>query len=277
MWMCVCVHVCAPVHMRVSVVHVCACVCAEVFVCVCLCRGVCKGVRRHVCVQLALPHAAHASLCTRRAQALTNVTQQVPDHAEAWNNVAALWLELDEPKRAYSALGECLRCVLLLLRLCGRLVHERTISAHACTVVAHARHQGSRLACTDVCARQQPLISAPPAHARKMAHKAASASASCVQTNSSDWRGLKRILACGALHSCTQCEATEERGWTLCAPRPVLACRYKRDSWQIWENYAQVAQQAGYPLQATRALAQVRGGGVRVHAPPWLPPGQACC
>jgi ferric-dicitrate binding protein FerR (iron transport regulator) len=48
-----------------------------------------------------------------RLQALTNVTQQVPDHAEAWNNVAALWLELGEPKRAYSALGECLRWEVL--------------------------------------------------------------------------------------------------------------------------------------------------------------------
>lgn len=37
----------------------------------------------------------------------------------------------------------------------------------------------------------------------------------------------------------------------------VRFCRYKRDSWQIWENYAQVAQQAGFPLQATRALGQV--------------------
>jgi hypothetical protein len=36
-----------------------------------------------------------------------------------------------------------------------------------------------------------------------------------------------------------------------------FAHRYKRDSWQIWENYAQVAQQAGFHLQATRALGQV--------------------
>jgi ferric-dicitrate binding protein FerR (iron transport regulator) len=42
-------------------------------------------------------------------QAFTRVTQQQPDNAEAWNNIAALWLNLNRPKEAFSALAQCVK------------------------------------------------------------------------------------------------------------------------------------------------------------------------
>lgn len=40
------------------------------------------------------------------------------------------------------------------------------------------------------------------------------------------------------------------------------AVRYKRDSWQTWENYAQAALQTGKLAHAARGLTQARGGTV---------------
>ena len=37
------------------------------------------------------------------------MTQQDPDHGEAWNNIAAIWVQLDRNKEAFSALGECIK------------------------------------------------------------------------------------------------------------------------------------------------------------------------
>ena len=37
------------------------------------------------------------------------MTQQDPDHGEAWNNIAAIWVQLDRNKEAFSALGECVK------------------------------------------------------------------------------------------------------------------------------------------------------------------------
>jgi ferric-dicitrate binding protein FerR (iron transport regulator) len=37
------------------------------------------------------------------------VTQQDPEHGEAWNNIAAIWVQLDRNKEAFSALGECVK------------------------------------------------------------------------------------------------------------------------------------------------------------------------
>ena len=42
-------------------------------------------------------------------QAFTRVTQQDPEHGEAWNNIAAIWVQLDRNKEAFSALGECVK------------------------------------------------------------------------------------------------------------------------------------------------------------------------
>ncbi len=51
-----------------------------------------------------------APACVRLpAQAFTRVTQQQHDNAEAWNNLAALFLDLRRPKEAFSALSECVK------------------------------------------------------------------------------------------------------------------------------------------------------------------------
>lgn len=42
-------------------------------------------------------------------QAFTRVTQQDPDHGEAWNNIAALWTHLGRFKEAFSALSHCVK------------------------------------------------------------------------------------------------------------------------------------------------------------------------
>lgn len=61
-------------------------------------------------------HSACSPLQTRKThpgtpvpQAFTRVTQQDPDHGEAWNNIAAIWVQLDRNKEAFSALGECIK------------------------------------------------------------------------------------------------------------------------------------------------------------------------
>ncbi len=42
-------------------------------------------------------------------QAFTHVTQQQPDHAEAWNNLAALFADLGKDREAFSALSQCVK------------------------------------------------------------------------------------------------------------------------------------------------------------------------
>ena len=39
-------------------------------------------------------------------QAFTKCTQHEPDNGEAWNNIAALWTQLERPREAFSAACE---------------------------------------------------------------------------------------------------------------------------------------------------------------------------
>ena len=55
------------------------------------------------------PLVAQLHLYPPPLQAFTRVTQQEPDHGEAWNNIAALWVQLERNKEAFSALGECIK------------------------------------------------------------------------------------------------------------------------------------------------------------------------
>ncbi len=43
-------------------------------------------------------------------------------------------------------------------------------------------------------------------------------------------------------------------------PRPVVesqAVKHKRDSWQVWSNYALAGARVGHPMQALRGVQQV--------------------
>lgn len=49
----------------------------------------------------------HSSCCM--LQAFTRCAQQEPDHGEAWNNIAAIHLQLQHPAEAFSALSEAVK------------------------------------------------------------------------------------------------------------------------------------------------------------------------
>lgn len=51
----------------------------------------------------------------------------------------------------------------------------------------------------------------------------------------------------------------QEGGWSEALHASEQAVKYKRESWQTWDNYATAAVKAGAMLPAVRALGQVSG------------------
>lgn len=48
-------------------------------------------------------------VCTFVVQAFTRCAHQEPDNGEAWNNIAAIHLQLQHPPQAFSALSEAVK------------------------------------------------------------------------------------------------------------------------------------------------------------------------
>ena len=95
------------------------------------------------------------------------MTQQDPDHGEAWNNIAAIWVQLDRNKEAFSALGECIKHKRENWQVGGRW--ERGEEGKGWQVRVGRRRDGDIGRWAEMLTEAQMLaVSQRPCHARRV-------------------------------------------------------------------------------------------------------------